>query len=249
MRAGAGGTGCGGNAGWHPAPQRGRGHHYTQPPVRFNRTGYLAMSVGGTGTRWQGVRRSPRHLPAFEAACIAVRNRESRERVAEERGEGMLYQTWLSLPPKNCSGDRSNGRVYPYFPWAGHRWWISARSRTSCAKRWHKGGFTCGRQPLRRSGRYRGQGNVLATALVAAILAIKDTPRIIPMCHAILLGAITVDFAEGDGFIEAVVRITTGKDRGGDGSADGRSVAPCHDLGHGQVRGKRYERPIPVTPD
>jgi cyclic pyranopterin monophosphate synthase len=56
------------------------------------------------------------------------------------------------------------------------------------------------------------KGNVLATARVAATIAVKETPRIIPMCHAILLGAITVDFMEGDGFIEAVVRTkSTGK--------------------------------------
>ena len=71
-----------------------------------------------------------------------------------------------------------------------------------------QGGSTCGRQPLRRSGRVPwSRETCSATARVAAILAIKETPRIIPMCHAILLGAITVDFAEGDGFIEAVVRI------------------------------------------
>ncbi len=56
------------------------------------------------------------------------------------------------------------------------------------------------------------KGNVLATARVAATLAVKETPWIIPMCHMILLGAITVDFTEGDGFIEAVVRTkSTGK--------------------------------------
>jgi cyclic pyranopterin phosphate synthase len=56
------------------------------------------------------------------------------------------------------------------------------------------------------------KGNVLATARVAATLAVKDTPRIIPMCHTIPLGAITVDFTEGDGYIEAtVITKSTGK--------------------------------------
>src|SRR5208283_5135501 len=56
------------------------------------------------------------------------------------------------------------------------------------------------------------KGNVLATARVAATLAVKETPRIIPMCHAILLGAITVDFNACDMYIEAVVRAkSTGK--------------------------------------
>jgi cyclic pyranopterin monophosphate synthase len=56
------------------------------------------------------------------------------------------------------------------------------------------------------------KGNVLATARVAATIAVKDTPRIIPMCHTIPIGAITVDFVEGAGFIEATVRVkSTGK--------------------------------------
>jgi len=38
------------------------------------------------------------------------------------------------------------------------------------------------------------KGNVLATARVAAVLAVKDTPRIIPMCHAIPVHHISVDF-------------------------------------------------------
>ena len=51
------------------------------------------------------------------------------------------------------------------------------------------------------------KGNVLATARVAAILAVKETPRIIPLCHPIPLSGIEVDFAEGDGFISATVRV------------------------------------------
>ncbi len=51
------------------------------------------------------------------------------------------------------------------------------------------------------------KGNVLATARVAATIAIKDTPRIIPMCHTIPIGAITIDFVEDAGFIEATVRV------------------------------------------
>lgn len=56
------------------------------------------------------------------------------------------------------------------------------------------------------------KGNVLATARVAATLAVKDTPRLIPMCHAIPIGAITVDFSDGNGCIVATVRVkSTGK--------------------------------------
>jgi len=56
------------------------------------------------------------------------------------------------------------------------------------------------------------KGNVLATARVAATLAIKDTPRIIPMCHTLPVGAISIDFSETGDFIEVTVRVkTTGK--------------------------------------
>jgi cyclic pyranopterin monophosphate synthase len=53
------------------------------------------------------------------------------------------------------------------------------------------------------------KGNVLATARVAATLAIKDTPRIIPMCHQIPIGAIQVEFNEEESWIEATVRVKT----------------------------------------
>ncbi len=53
------------------------------------------------------------------------------------------------------------------------------------------------------------KGNVLATARVAATISVKDTSRIIPMCHPIPIGAITVDFSDGEGFIEATVRVKT----------------------------------------
>src|SRR5271169_4911007 len=49
------------------------------------------------------------------------------------------------------------------------------------------------------------KGNVLATARVAATLSVKNTPNLIPMCHQIPISSIAVDFAEGEGFIEAIV--------------------------------------------
>jgi len=56
------------------------------------------------------------------------------------------------------------------------------------------------------------KGNVLATARVAATLAVKNTATIIPMCHPIPISAISVDFTEGDGYIEATVIVKmTGK--------------------------------------
>ena len=39
------------------------------------------------------------------------------------------------------------------------------------------------------------KGDVLATAKVAALQAVKSTPAMIPMCHPILIEGIVVDFA------------------------------------------------------
>lgn len=56
------------------------------------------------------------------------------------------------------------------------------------------------------------KGNVLATARVAATLAVKNTPMIIPMCHGIPVHGIVVDFELGDRYIDATVTVTsTGK--------------------------------------
>jgi cyclic pyranopterin phosphate synthase len=56
------------------------------------------------------------------------------------------------------------------------------------------------------------KGNVLATARVAATLAVKNTATIIPMCHPIPISSIAVDFTDGDGYIEATVVVKmTGK--------------------------------------
>jgi len=56
------------------------------------------------------------------------------------------------------------------------------------------------------------KGNVLSTARVAGTLAVKNTPSLIPMCHSIPINAIEIDFMEGDGCIEAQVRVkSTGR--------------------------------------
>ncbi|OPY39281.1 MAG: putative cyclic pyranopterin monophosphate synthase accessory protein [Methanoregula sp. PtaU1.Bin051] len=56
------------------------------------------------------------------------------------------------------------------------------------------------------------KGNVLATARVAATLAVKNTAGIIPMCHPIPISSISVDFVDGEGYIEATVVVKmTGK--------------------------------------
>ena len=53
------------------------------------------------------------------------------------------------------------------------------------------------------------KGNVLATARVAAITAVKKTPFIIPMCHQIPITSIDVNFEviEDMGAIDSVVEV------------------------------------------
>ena len=53
------------------------------------------------------------------------------------------------------------------------------------------------------------KGDVLATAKVAAINAVKSTPSIIPMCHLVLIEAVEVEFAmnEKDCSITATVTV------------------------------------------
>ena len=53
------------------------------------------------------------------------------------------------------------------------------------------------------------KGNVLATARVAAVLAVKKTPEIIPMCHLIQITGVDVDFEIGNWTIAAVVEVRT----------------------------------------
>lgn len=53
------------------------------------------------------------------------------------------------------------------------------------------------------------KGNVLATARVAAILAVKRTSDTIPMCHQIPITGIDVNFEIGAGVISAGVEVKT----------------------------------------
>lgn len=59
-----------------------------------------------------------------------------------------------------------------------------------------------------RSGRIK-KGDVLATARLAAILAVKDTPRIIPLCHPIPITGLDVDFQVEDERVRATVSVTS----------------------------------------
>ncbi len=53
------------------------------------------------------------------------------------------------------------------------------------------------------------KGNVLATARVAAVLAVKDTARLIPFCHPIPVGGIGIEFEIGDEHVEATVTVSS----------------------------------------
>ncbi len=51
------------------------------------------------------------------------------------------------------------------------------------------------------------KGNVLTTAQIAAIMAVKKTPELIPLCHPLNITGVDVDFNIGEDFIEAVVEV------------------------------------------
>ena len=53
------------------------------------------------------------------------------------------------------------------------------------------------------------KGNVLATAQVAGTMAVKQTWAIIPMCHQIPVGSVTIEFVQTESFIEAECRVKT----------------------------------------
>jgi len=58
------------------------------------------------------------------------------------------------------------------------------------------------------------KGDVLAVAQLAGIMAAKQTPNIIPLCHPVLIGDIKVEFSpdEGNSTIEITTTVTsTGK--------------------------------------
>jgi cyclic pyranopterin phosphate synthase len=59
-----------------------------------------------------------------------------------------------------------------------------------------------------REGR-AAKGDVLAVAQVAAIMAAKKTPEIIPMCHPLLLTRIDVDFSLTADSVEIEARVDT----------------------------------------
>lgn len=53
------------------------------------------------------------------------------------------------------------------------------------------------------------KGNVLATAQVAGTMAVKQTWALIPMCHPIPVGAVTVSFIQTSEYIKVSCRVKT----------------------------------------
>lgn len=51
------------------------------------------------------------------------------------------------------------------------------------------------------------KGNVLTTAQISAISAVKSTHHLIPLCHSLTITGVDVDFEFGDDFIETNVTV------------------------------------------
>ncbi|MDD2755354.1 MAG: cyclic pyranopterin monophosphate synthase MoaC [Methanothrix sp.] len=59
-----------------------------------------------------------------------------------------------------------------------------------------------------RSGQVK-KGDVFTTARLAAILAVKDTPRLIPLCHPIPITGLEVNFEIEEKRVRAIVTVTS----------------------------------------
>jgi cyclic pyranopterin phosphate synthase len=53
------------------------------------------------------------------------------------------------------------------------------------------------------------KGEALGTARISGIMAAKQTPTLIPLCHPLPLGAITVDFDAQEASVTVVARVRT----------------------------------------
>ena len=83
------------------------------------------------------------------------------------------------------------------------------------------------------------KGDVLTTARLAAILAVKDTPRLIPLCHPIPITGLEVNFElearKSASHSHCDIR---GQDGRGDGGTDWSLGGSAQCLGYGQVSGE-----------
>lgn len=59
-----------------------------------------------------------------------------------------------------------------------------------------------------RAGQVK-KGDVVTTARLAAIMAVKDTPRLIPLCHPIPITGLDVDFEIEPAALRATVTVTS----------------------------------------
>ena len=59
-----------------------------------------------------------------------------------------------------------------------------------------------------KSGKVK-KGDVISTARLAAILAVKDTPRLIPLCHPIPITGLEVIFEFEQSLVRATVKVTS----------------------------------------
>ncbi|HUS74531.1 MAG TPA: cyclic pyranopterin monophosphate synthase MoaC [Methanothrix sp.] len=59
-----------------------------------------------------------------------------------------------------------------------------------------------------KSGQVK-KGDVITTARLAAILAVKDTPRLIPLCHPIPITGLNVNFEFEERRVKAIVTVTS----------------------------------------
>src|ERR1700678_1325326 len=53
------------------------------------------------------------------------------------------------------------------------------------------------------------KGDVLAVSRVAGIQAAKQAAHLIPLCHPLLVGAVTINFTIGDDFVEVETQVET----------------------------------------
>ena len=53
------------------------------------------------------------------------------------------------------------------------------------------------------------KGDVLSVAEIAGVMAAKRTADLIPLCHPLLIGAVSVNFELGDTFVEVEVQVET----------------------------------------
>ncbi len=53
------------------------------------------------------------------------------------------------------------------------------------------------------------KGDVLATARIAGIQAAKRTSELIPMCHPLLVGSVSINFSIGDDYVEVETQVET----------------------------------------